>query len=124
MKNDLKIIFISAYCDEHTINDAFESKPDSYITKPFTEEQLLVVLRRVLANTKLVKTRKKNGFPTKRESQIMHCITHGLTSRAIAKKLGISFETVQTHRKNLLHKYSVHTSAELVLHAVKNHWVD
>ena len=65
-----------------------------------------------------------NGFPTKREMQILKRVAKGLTSKEIAEKLGISFETVQTHRKNLLHKYKLNSSAELIAYSIKSKWIE
>ncbi|WP_276089272.1 LuxR C-terminal-related transcriptional regulator [Pedobacter sp. JY14-1] len=51
---------------------------------------------------------------TKRERQIICLISAGLTSETIAEQLFISVYTVKQHRKNILKKAGVNTSAELV----------
>lgn len=55
---------------------------------------------------------------TVRESQVMHLIGKGLSSREIAEKLFLSPETVRCHRKNLMRKMRCKTSAELVSQAL------
>lgn len=42
---------------------------------------------------------------SKREKEILTLISEGHNSRDIANRLGISIRTVETHRKNISHKY-------------------
>jgi len=123
IKKEIPIVYVSAYSDEQTINDAFSSQPYSFITKPFTENQLIVTVKRLFANKRSDLLDDTKRPPTKRELEIIQCIAEGLTSHAIAIKLNISFETVQTHRKNILHKYKVNSSAGLIALSVKNGWI-
>lgn len=125
-KNEnIHVIFLSAYSDEHTVNNAFETTPNSYVTKPFTEEQLIVATKRVFATASKQKIKTTgNAYPTRREMQILKQVAKGHTSKEIAEKLGISFETVQTHRKNLLNKFNLNSSAELIAYSLKSKWID
>lgn len=50
---------------------------------------------------------------SERESDTARLILQGFSSKAIAKQLGISPETVKVHRRNLYHKLGVATHAEL-----------
>lgn len=50
---------------------------------------------------------------SERESVTARLILQGFSSKAIAKQLGISPETVKVHRRNLYHKLGVTTHAEL-----------
>jgi DNA-binding NarL/FixJ family response regulator len=56
---------------------------------------------------------------TKRESEILKILHKGFTSSQISKKLCISKDTVNSHRKNLLLKFSVKNIAELIAKANK-----
>lgn len=51
---------------------------------------------------------------TPREKEILQLISNGDSSKVIADKLNISRETVVSHRKNLIQKFSVKNSVELV----------
>lgn len=57
---------------------------------------------------------------TQREMEILQLIAMGLTSSEIAKKLFISKNTVETHRKNLLGKLNVKNTAALLKFAYQN----
>jgi DNA-binding NarL/FixJ family response regulator len=49
-----------------------------------------------------------------REIEILGFIMKGHTNHAIAEKLFISYETVKTHRKNILAKTGTHNTASLI----------
>jgi len=53
-----------------------------------------------------------------REQEILVLISKGYTSQTIGSELFISKHTVETHRKNILRKLNVNSSAELVKFAV------
>ncbi|MDM1396861.1 response regulator [Myroides odoratimimus] len=57
---------------------------------------------------------------TKREQQVLHAVSNGLTSAEIADKLFISVITVETHRRNLLQKFKAKNMFELVKIATEN----
>jgi len=67
-------------------------------------------------------------FITPREKEIMLLLAHGYSSRKIAVELDISFHTVESFRKKLLHKFNVKTTVEMVLLAgrvlPKEFWVN
>ncbi len=54
------------------------------------------------------------NFITPREHEILDLLSQDLTSRELAKSLYISFETVKSHRRNLLLKLGVKTTGGLV----------
>ena len=66
-------------------------------------------------------------FVTPREKEVMLLLAHGYSSRKIAAEMGISFHTVESFRKKLLHKFNVKTTVEMVLIAgrvlPKEFWV-
>jgi DNA-binding CsgD family transcriptional regulator len=54
---------------------------------------------------------------SKRELDILSLVSRGLNSTEIGKELFISFHTVNTHRKNMLHRTNCKNSSELVNYA-------
>ncbi len=61
----------------------------------------------------------KKAYPnvTKRESEIIALLSQGKSSKQISDILNISKNTVDNHRQNLLKKFDVTSSAELVIKA-------
>ncbi len=51
---------------------------------------------------------------TPREKEILHLIAHEHSSKEIASKLYVSYETVNTHRKNIMSKLGVRNTAGMV----------
>lgn len=55
-----------------------------------------------------------------RECQIISLIADGLSYTRIADQLGLSAHTVTTHRRNLMQKLGVNSTAAVVMYAVKH----
>lgn len=51
---------------------------------------------------------------TKRENEVMELILEGMDGNSIAKNLGISYNTVKTHRKNIFQKTGCNSAPELM----------
>jgi DNA-binding NarL/FixJ family response regulator len=60
---------------------------------------------------------------TSREQDIVVLIAQGQSHKQMAAELHISTKTVETHRHNIRLKLGVHSTAELVRHAVQNGFV-
>jgi len=61
---------------------------------------------------------QKNMYPiSKREHQVLELIAFEYTTKEIAQKLFISYDTANTHRKNLMHKMDAKNTAGLVRRA-------
>lgn len=59
---------------------------------------------------------------TQRERQVLPLVAEGLSSKEIARQLGISPKTVEIHRTNILRKLGVKTSRELIYRFVSQGW--
>lgn len=57
---------------------------------------------------------------TFREVEVIRLVREGLTNEQIAERLGVSFFTVKTHRKNIHFKLGISNVAELIQFAVKH----
>ena len=62
---------------------------------------------------------ENNVIISPREFEILELISNGIIARVIATKLNICLTTVITHRKNLISKFHVHNTAELIKKATK-----
>lgn len=59
-----------------------------------------------------------------REKEIVVCIVKGMTNKQIAEQLCISAHTVITHRRNIVAKLQIHSSAGLTIYAIVNKLVE
>ena len=111
-------IFISSYSDRYTLEQADQLCPFTYITKPFSEKQLIASVNRIFLNM-----HEESSTPSDRELVILNLISKGFSTKEIAETLSISFHTVESHRKNLLNKYGVKSMAELICLATSKGWI-
>lgn len=59
-----------------------------------------------------------------REFEVLQCIARGLSNNGIAEHLGISPKTVDNHRTNLMRKLEVHSTATLLVRAMRAGLID
>ena len=56
---------------------------------------------------------------TDREREVLQLLAEGKSNKEVATILDLSTYTVVTHRNNLMHKLNLHSTAEIVLYAVR-----
>ncbi len=113
------VIYISAHTDEETLKHAFNSNPETYITKPFTESQLLTAVKFAVA--KLSETSATQlKILTKTEVEITKLIANGMTTREIAELKSRSYETINNHKRNIYGKLNINKLSDLVSFAIEN----
>jgi DNA-binding CsgD family transcriptional regulator len=54
-------------------------------------------------------------YVTLREKEVLELLARGLSTKEIASSLGISFHTVESHRKNLRTKFAAKNSSEVLM---------
>ena len=59
------------------------------------------------------------GLLTEREREVLQLLAEGKSNKEAAGALGLSPYTVETHRTNLMQKLALHSTAEIVLYAVR-----
>ena len=130
----LKILGLSMFNDRNFIADLLKSGACGFILKNTGREELVSAINaiqsgnsylgnevtRTLVNSFIKKeTQPQLEKLSGREGEVLESIALGLTTQEIAKKLFISKNTVETHRKNLLYKLSARNTAELITNAYK-----
>jgi DNA-binding NarL/FixJ family response regulator len=61
---------------------------------------------------------------TVRETEVLHGIARGLSNAQIGETLGISPKTVDSHRTTLMRKMGVHSTATLLVRALRDGLID
>ena len=67
--------------------------------------------------------RRPLGALSPRQLEVLRLVSEGQTTSQIARHLGISVKTVETHRSNIMNKLSLESIVELVHYAVRNQLV-
>ena len=136
----VKMIALSMFHSTSLIKKLLKAGIDGYILKNTGKEEMIMsiysvmkgnpyfssdisekVMRSMMLNSK--SEEESDVLPislTKRELEILELIVEEHTGPEIAKKLFISINTVETHRKNLLAKLKVKNTAGLVKYALQN----
>ncbi|MFT6807048.1 MAG: DNA-binding CsgD family transcriptional regulator [Saprospiraceae bacterium] len=65
-------------------------------------------------NVSILSTDQSNKYISPREKEVLGLIAEEFTTKEIASQLYISYETANTHRKNLLSKMDVKNTAGLI----------
>ena len=118
----IPIVFISGHGDIPVAIKTIKAGAVDFVQKPYRDQQLLDsindALQRDAAGRASVES--SGGFAerlttlTDRERDVMNLVVLGLSSKAIAKSLGISYRTVEVHRSHILEKLGVRTVPELI----------
>ena len=56
---------------------------------------------------------------TTREREVLQLLAEGKNNKDVANLLNLSLYTVETHRSNIFQKLNLHSSAELILYAIR-----
>jgi len=104
----LEIIYISAFTNNHIIEQARETEPLNYIVKPWTEEQIKVTIQIAF---KYISEKEAQNSMLKElslsEYKILDLIAKQKKSKEIAEILFISEKTVRNHRYNIIKKLNL-----------------
>lgn len=126
---EVSVLGLSMHTDRHFISSMLRAGALGYVLKNTGKQELVLGIRKVYEgetylSEEVSKTlldgfmRKRDEQPSERmsarEREVLEKIAEGLTTQEIADKLFISKNTVETHRKNLLFKFSAKNTAELV----------
>ncbi len=112
--------YIKKDCDVQEIIDAVLRTADG---ERFFCGQIIEAIERASLDLKKVTDQPLTCDPvviTRREAEIIALIAEGDSYTKIATRLHLSAHTVKTHRKKIMQKLGVNSTAGLVLYAVKN----
>jgi two-component system, NarL family, response regulator NreC len=132
------IIVLSMHSDETYLARTLAAGAKGYLLKDNAEVDLERAVRVVaqgkpyfspaIANTLLedyMRQMQQRGLQdsydllTEREKEILQLLAEGKTNKDVAQLLNLSPNTVETHRTRMMQKLDLHSTAEIVLYAVR-----
>jgi two-component system response regulator NreC len=132
------VLMLSMYSDERYVLRAVKAGARGYVLKNSAGEELVQAIHAVQKGTAFfspaVAQIFQNGFErlsdardvndrfellTDRERQVYQLLAEGNSNKEIANRLNLSLHTVETHRWRIMEKLDLHSTAELVLSAVR-----
>ena len=134
---DVKILAISGENSAETVTSMLEAGIDGFISKQNGDaDELAEAIRTVMSGLDyfgrdiafiiydVFKSKKKTSVVTneftEREREIIQLCRDGLIGKEIAARLGISPNTVNTHKERIFQKLGINNTREMVLYALKN----
>jgi DNA-binding NarL/FixJ family response regulator len=139
---NIRIVFLSMHSGEEYILKALSMGAAGYVLKDATTNELELAVRCATkgetylspaVSTKVVASyldrlsgggKPSGASPfellTPRQREILQLIAEGYTTKDIARKLGLSMNTVEVHRANLMDRLDIHDIAGLVRYAISS----
>jgi DNA-binding NarL/FixJ family response regulator len=132
------VIILSVHADESYIIRALAAGARAYLLKSATDEDLVPAVRAVASGRRFfspavrallvedhVRRLQQRGLSdsyhllTDREKEVLQLLAEGHSNKEVASLLDLGVSTVETHRANLMQKLNLHSTAEIVLYAVR-----
>ncbi|WBA40759.1 response regulator [Hymenobacter canadensis] len=143
---ELRVLVLSMLDHENYVHRMLGAGAHGYVLKNADITEISHAIRTVAAGrlflctelgldllNKLVRTsvgvvaegsRMKSGDLSKRELEVLHLISEGLTNAEIADQLFTSKRTIETHRQNIIEKTQTKNTAALIKFAASNGLLD
>ncbi|OQX07292.1 MAG: hypothetical protein BWK76_25040 [Desulfobulbaceae bacterium A2] len=132
----IKVLVLTMHKGRDYIFSALSSGADGYLLKDDSDLELLVAIGKIRQGEVYVSPllssevthnilamyregrNSLNPLISAREKQVLQLVVQGCTSREAGVLLGVSRRTIENHRNNMLRKFSLKSSAELVRYAL------
>lgn len=116
------VVFITGHGDVPSSVRALKAGAVDFLTKPFSETDLLAAIETALAKDREGRRNRSEidvlmqrfSALTPREREVLPLVVSGLLNKQAAAELGISEVTLQIHRGKIMHKMEAQSLAELV----------
>jgi DNA-binding NarL/FixJ family response regulator len=129
-----KVVLLTQHTEEHVVLEALRAGVRGYVLKTRASNELVDALRAVcrgemyltqsISQTVVQAFLSKADLPARplsdRERQVLQLVAEGKTTKEIATLLGISVNTAESHRSNLMEKLDIHDTAGLVRYALRH----
>lgn len=118
----MPVVVITGHGDVNACRRAFKSGAVDFLTKPVDEQVLIEAIEAGFTRLE-VQRREASEVDealallsrlTQRESEILDMVARGWMTKEIARAMGLSPRTVETHRANLAEKLGTTSVAEMV----------
>ena len=127
---DTRVLMLSMHADEQYIEQSLAAGAKGYLLKDADDQDLVGAVLAVARGDTYLPARWAGHTPppmnippqvlSPRERQVLSMICSGQTNRAMAATLGLSPNTIETHRKHIIEKLDLHSTAELVRYAIRH----
>ncbi len=119
------LIMLSMHDRQEYVNQALQAGAKAYVLKDAPAQEIIEAIAAVLRGVPYFSSRLKsqpeasNHNLTQRELCVLHSIATGKSNKHIARDLGLSVRTVETHRLNIKRKLNIEGQADLIRYALQ-----
>ena len=127
---ETKVLMLSMHADEQYVRQSLAAGAKGYLLKDADDQDLVEAVLAVhrgdtrfsstLARAVSIDGEAAPEVLSPREREVLALICSGRTNREAAETLGLSVNTVETHRKHIIDKLDLHSTAELVRYAIRH----
>src|SRR6266568_5051340 len=136
--SEMNVLILSMYSDENYVVQVLRAGARGYLLKDTAEEDLITAVRTVangqpFFSPKIAKLLLGDGMQrlrqegvndsydllTAREREVLQLIAEGKSNKESAAALFVSPTTIETHRARIMDKLDLHSTADIVLYAVR-----
>ena len=128
-----RVIALTSFADEFTVHRVLQAKVHGFIAK---NEEPLALLKEavetvmaggryyspVVDRVKAALRADPRSFDkvlSEHEQRLLALFGEGFDNSAVARRLGLSMNTVKVHRRNILSKLNLHSTPELIHYAIE-----
>lgn len=129
-----KVVLLTQHTEDQMVLESLRAGVTGYVLKTRATSELVHALRAVcrgemyltqsISRTVVQAFLTKDSLPERplsdRERQVLQLVAEGKTNKEVASLLGISVNTAESHRTNLMEKLDIHDTAGLVRYALRN----
>ena len=129
-----RVVLLTQHTEDQMVLESLRAGVTGYVLKTRASNELVHALRAVCRGemylTQSISRAVVQAFLTKdslpvrplsdRERQVLQLVAEGKTTKEIASLLGISVNTAESHRTNLMEKLDIHDMAGLIRYAMRN----
>jgi DNA-binding NarL/FixJ family response regulator len=127
------VVLLTSRSDEQGVLDALDAGVRGCVPKSHEARELIAAIRevarggtylgpglsRAVVNGYLGRAQASPEVLTPRERQVLQLIAEGKKTRDIARLLGVSVKTAESHRGNIMAKLAIRDTAGLVRYAIR-----
>jgi DNA-binding NarL/FixJ family response regulator len=128
-----KAILLTVHAEDRHVMEALRAGVQGYVLKTQPVEDLVQAIREVAGGAVYLSPAVSRavvdaylaaeGSPaerlTPRERQVLQLVAEGKTTKEIARIMGVSAKTSESHRLRIMQKLGIHTAAGLVRYAIR-----
>ena len=127
-------IILTTFDDDELVLAGIKCGARGYLLKDSAFDELALSIRRVIQGEVFLGTgitglvvdqlmsdrSKRKRALTQRETEVLQLLASGKSTADIAQALELSVKTVETHRRQVMHKLELHSVAELTKYAIRS----